>query len=91
MTPEYASPEQRRGLAPSTQGDVYSLGVLLHVLLTGRIPAPQPGTSPAHEGPWMMPPSQALLERHQKQDVDLVSLAIARRTTPRTLAQEVAR
>jgi eukaryotic-like serine/threonine-protein kinase len=38
LTPDYASPEQLRGDALSTATDVYSLGVLLHVLLTGRNP-----------------------------------------------------
>ena len=38
MTPDYASPEQIRGDQLSTATDIYSLGVLLYVLLTGRPP-----------------------------------------------------
>lgn len=37
-TPEYASPEQLRGDRLSTATDIYSLGVLLYQLLTGRRP-----------------------------------------------------
>ncbi len=38
LTPEYASPEQVRNEAITTSSDVYSLGVVLYVLLSGHHP-----------------------------------------------------
>jgi len=38
LTLKYASPESIRGKAVTTAADIYSLGMLLYVLLTGRFP-----------------------------------------------------
>ena len=48
MTPEYASPEQVRGETITTASDIYSLGVVLYCLLTGRRPYGSAGRLP-HE------------------------------------------
>jgi len=46
-TPGYASPEQMRGEPATLASDVFSLGVLLHVLLTGVRPPSEWGSGPS--------------------------------------------
>ena len=46
FTPEYAAPEQVQGDEVSSATDVYSLGALLYVLLTGRHPTVGTGRTP---------------------------------------------
>lgn len=44
LTRAYAAPERRSGARPSIEGDVFSLGAILHELLTGRVGVPDAAT-----------------------------------------------
>ena len=50
LTPEYASPEQRRGDPVATGSDIYSLGIVLYELLVGSTPL-RDRTSSSSAGP----------------------------------------
>lgn len=46
LTPDYASPEQIRGENITTATDVYALGVLLYIILSGKHPTRGAATTP---------------------------------------------
>ena len=105
MTPEFAAPEQVRGGPVSTATDVYALGVLLYILLTGERPYEVRGKSPAEverivcdsEPPSPSTKAPAPLRRRLRGDLDLIVLTALQKEerrryqTPAALAEDLQR
>jgi eukaryotic-like serine/threonine-protein kinase len=78
LTPAYAAPEQLMALPITTSADVYALGVLLYVLLTGRHPTGDARQSPAD-----------LMQAILHEDPPLPSLAVRDARLARALAGDL--
>lgn len=89
LTPAWASPEQLAGDPVTTASDVYQLGLLLHLLLAGRLPDPRvggeitrpSGTQVSDEAAWSRLTTPVRLQKELAGDLDTIVLT-ALRTEP---------
>ncbi len=89
MTLEYASPEQVSGARVTTVSDVYSLGVVLYRLLTGKSPYRERATDAARMAEILgdsMPTRPSQVERRLDGDLDNVLLMALRKEPLRRYA-----
>jgi eukaryotic-like serine/threonine-protein kinase len=94
LTPEFAAPEQIDGKSITTATDVYSLGVVLYLLLSGRHPTREADASPAEAMDALLRGtpkrlSQAIEQNFRTTIQDAQRIAEMRTTTSKRLAASV--
>lgn len=76
----YASPEQRRGEAVGRRADVFSIGAMLHAMLTGAPPGPaSEGGAPPIGGPLGDVARRCLADDPRERFLDTIALGAALR------------